>query len=193
MSCHTWTYKKVSALSEEKKQDIAQKAIEEAANWWGFKATLAELTEEVAEWMKEHPEIFDEEEPSAYAENMVQQFKDQLADLQEHGFEAVVKYDRDTSNFAEHNGELYYLIGFDVPVRVRPQAGGEYPEETFTDRDEFLEFLRTTDCNIWYHDIVAEGYVDHVYYHNGYSDEVIRVVKEYFAKHGEDNLYITFG
>ena len=82
MSVHTWTYKKVSALSEEKKLDIVERAID-AADWW--------------------------------------ERKEELADLQKHGFDALRKHGILGVNFIDHNGETYFLIGCDVPVRVLPK------------------------------------------------------------------------
>lgn len=193
MGCHTWTYKKVTALSEEEKQYFVGKEISELKDWWGFSIPIDEVVEEVTEWFNNDPQkLFAKEKRTSkkYALDMVQKYKDKLKDYQENGFEAFIRdySSKPTAILKSYNGELYINIGFDDPCRVYG-----YPEEKFTDVDEFINWLKVTDNTIGYYQSDYDGFENNVEFIEGFTEGLEKEIKDYFKLHGEDNLLIEFG
>lgn len=189
MGCHTWTYKKISALSESEKQDIVDKKIKDLSSWWGFNVSTDKVVERVRYWFENDKQGLwtnETKTPEQYALSMLQEYKSKLKAYQGKGFDAVVEYveeyhseiyvDRETK-------EKYWNIGFDDPFRMFG-----YPDVNFKNKDELLEYLKNTDNMIGYYDEKKEyNFVE------GYTEGLVKRIDEYFEKHGEDNLYLTFG
>ena len=79
------------------------------------------------------------------------------------------------------NGKLYELCDFDQPCRVYG-----YPEETFTDCDEFIDWLKNNDVDCVYYD--REGPVEH----KGFCDKMEKSIRDFWAEY-DGNVYVNFG
>lgn len=187
MGCHTWVYKKVKALTEEEKYVLVDKEIKSLQMWWGFKHSTDKVIREVEEWFANDEQgLFVEEtrSPVQYALDMIKKYYDKLNDYQENGFDAFIRHKQKDvgATLIKYNNELYVNIGFDTPCRVYG-----YPEDKFTDIDELIDWLKNTDNIIGYYVNNSCEFIE------GFTDELENEVRNYFKKHGEENLLIEFG
>lgn len=186
MGCHCWTYKTVESLTDEEKQYFVNKELDELKNWWGFKVSNEKVIKTVTKWFNSDKEGWYKdvtETPKEYALNMIQEFTAKLNDVQEKGFDAIIA-NKDTSItplFKEYNNKLYININFDYPCRVYG-----YPEEEFTDVNEFIEWMKITKHAVGY-------YEDNGEFISGFTEGLEKNIRSYFKKHGESNLLIKFG
>lgn len=189
MGCHTWVYKKVSALTEKEKNDIKKEALDEVKEWWGFKVSEKAFEREIFKWFKEDPKLFDKKklgEPKEYAKRVKKKYQDDLNKLEKGEFKETLEYRRKMSGceVRKYNNEDYYAIDFDNPFRLYG-----YPEDTFTRKEELLEYLKN-------YNPLSVGYYDKdddYKFKEGYTEELVKRIEDYFKLHGEDNLYFMFG
>lgn len=184
MSVHTWTYKKVSALTDKEKKECVAEKLKEASKWWGFKYTFDELVNEVNKWFKRQPELFEYcgKTPEKYASDMLSEYKQYFDTIQNEGFDGVIKIrDHYKVDFIEYNGELYYKLGCDIPFRCR-----KYTEEKFTNKESLINYISKQDENMIgvYYDV--EGFII------GF-DTVLERINTFYKTHGENNILIEFG
>lgn len=78
MGCHTWVYKKVSALTDDEKVKIVENNEDFYINhWWAEKLTVDELEVQVKEWYEEQPEVYENRgTPREYAEQIIKEHAD---------------------------------------------------------------------------------------------------------------------
>lgn len=186
MSCHTWTYKKVSALSKEEKQKFINKEIDFLKNWWGFKKPFSKVVDEVSEWLKHQPQVFEEEfagrTPEQYAKDLIKEYQNKLNLYENQGFSTyLIEYRHNSHELITYKDETYIKIGFDTPCRIYG-----YREDKFTNVEDFINFLKTTDSDLGF-------YNDNNDFIEGFSSELEKRIRDYFKKHGENNLLIQFG
>lgn len=184
MGCHTWTYKKISALTQEEKNNIVNEAIKEAKNWWGFQDTFENIVKKVSKWPSKYTfDILNGKTPEQYTVDMIDEFTEKLNRTVNEGLPYIIETLKDdSSRICEVNGELYYKIGFNDPFRVYG-----YPSETFTNLESLLEWLKNYNNKIGFYDEIQQKFID------GYTQELENNIVEFFNKHGKDNLYIEFG
>lgn len=187
MSCHTWTYKKASSLTNDEKQKFVDEEIKDLENWWGFKKSIEDISSCFQKLLKEQSLVWEKEfngrTPKQYAKDLVKEYTDKLNNLKEIGFDGYIQLQKDrcSSLIETCNDELYINIGFDDPCRVYG-----YREDKFTNLEEFIKFLKTTDSIMGYWDSDSN-------FIEGFSDELETHVRNYFEKHGKENLLIKFG
>lgn len=184
MSVHTWTYKKVSALTDEEKNKCVEEKLKDVLRWHGFKYTFNELCTVVDGWFKRQPELFANRGISVeeYATNLLNEYTNYLNTIRYEGFDGIVKIrDHYKVDFFEHNGELYYRLGCDIPFRCRA-----YSQDVFIDKESLINYLKQQDENMVgvYHDVA--GFITDF-------DSVLNSINTFYEKHGENNLLIEFG
>lgn len=186
MGCHTWTYKKVTALSEEEKAGFVNKELDFLENWWGFKKPVEDVIRTVEKWFETQSELFEDETktPTEYALDMIKEYKDRLNNYKSKGFEAFLNEygDKLSSVLIEYNGTLYVNIGVDTPCRVYC-----YSEKEFTDVDEFINWLKVTDNSFGYYSYECSEFIE------GFTVGLEQQIRNYFKLNGEDDLLIKFG
>lgn len=185
MGCHTWAYKKISALTKEEKEKIIDAFIEKTTNWWGFKETSESLTETFEELFKKDPYRYNSlgMTPAEYAEDIFKKFTERLKIAKSRDFEKILKYFQDDIvEIIEVENELYKEIDCDYPFRL-----SWYTKETFQDKESLLEFLKLHEEEVSYWD---EDKLKPIF---GYTSELVKRIDDYFKLHGEDNLYFEFG
>lgn len=179
MGSHTWIYKKVSALTDEEKENFLTNYRENYNSWWGFKSTKEELMQNVSNWGKEYLEG---KTVKQYVENMIEKYSFKRDEANNSTFDHIVtKYGENLSHIRRWNGELYMFIKFDFPFRVFG-----YPEDTFTNVDELVNWLKVTDNTIGYYDEDGK-------FVEGFSEELENRIKEFFKECGENDLMVYFG
>lgn len=178
MSCHTWSYKKVSALTDVEKQDILSERLVRAENWWGFELSLDQLTEKVTSWC-----LSTSMDAKQYAYGMLD-FHAKIRDnLKEKGFDYIIEFpDYCEIMSLNFNNELYFNIDCDKPFRLHERS-----KVLFTDQDKLIAFLKTKDSQMIVHyDDILDTFIE------GYTDGLVKSIEDYFEKHGKENLYFEF-
>ena len=184
MACHTWTYKKCSALTEEEKSKITKLEIKNISSWWGFKKTYEEIVETVKEWKNIYDfDIYKGKTPEKYASDLISEFVQKRDDIKRQGFQYIIQHKEEYgAKFKTIDGEDYFLIGCDTPLRVY-----KYSEEKFTDCETLLDWVRTLNPKSYgYYTIKGD-------WKEGWTTNLPIIVRDYFFKHGKENLYIEFG
>jgi len=185
MGCHTWGYKKISALSEEYKNELVQDKIKEEENIWFFTASEEEVIKRTNEIYKGYANEGYEKFSKGYTEKDYlrdyKKYKNQIARLASEGFDYLIKLEKDSAKIHKGKGEIYWNITFDKPFRVYG-----YPENTFYSREKLLKWLKSTKNIIGYYD-------ENNRWQEGYSEELINSINDFYKEHGEDNLYFEFG
>lgn len=182
MSCHTWIFKKASALSNIEKQQFVDAAIKELKNWWGFNYSKNELID----WVEKHPIFYKKTQmtPANYASKMINERQEKIHNYERFGFDAFLKYNKNQHpKCIEYNGETYVNIAIDMPFRVFG-----YPSEKFIDVDSLLSWTHKSTERIGYYDHTKDFcFID------GYTSDLEQRIKDFFDEHGKDNLLISFG
>lgn len=199
MGCHTWVYKKFSALDEETQNDYIKKANDSFLKKYNqtYEEYCADCTD-VAFIYINHSN--DDTERTLWKDwvsdiscrkrfdewhNKFDKFRDGITSSNIVDYCKHVKY---PDNARIENGILYYEINFDTPFRLYG-----YPAETFTDFDALMDFLHRSMFNIKYttydnygnaieNDVTENSwslFYDHVY--------------EYFKVNGVNDLFFKFG
>lgn len=185
MSCHTWVYKKVSALTDAEKTECVNKYLKDARNWWGFKCTLEDITERVKKWYKRQPEVFNEKihgTPEQYAKNLLAEYTKKLNDIQIGGFNAIIQRYKDFyASFIKYNGEIYYNIGVDTVFRSY-----QYTNINFTDSEKLIDWLKQQNSD-------KIGYYNNNNFIKGYSNILETRIIDFFNVHGTNNICIQIG
>lgn len=187
MGCHTWVYKRISALSEEEKTRIASEKDDFYINhWWAERKTVEELKEEVKKWFKEQPKIFNVKNcgtPREYAERIIREHEDSKKQYTEDPWKYFLKKHHDDYPVCFERGkETYVQIDCDSPFRVF-----DYPEEEFTDCENLISWLKKYKGDIEYYSETKNGIAC------GFCSELEQKIRGYFKLHGENNLLIDFG
>ena len=171
MGCHTWVYKKVSALSADEQKRLVEKQIHRFKNDIVLRLPFDVAVQMVESWG----------EPNAT--NWVKKYKERyekaITDMEQNGITALKPLDEDIEVIMR-NGELYSYIDFDRPLRVFG-----YPEETFYNKKDLIKWLKKTKYE--FGDYILGEFVP------GYNKDLEKNINDYFSKHGENNLYIEFG
>lgn len=89
------------------------------------------------------------------------------------------------AKYVYHNDKVYIQCGCDTPFRLYG-----YPEETFTDKNELLDFLKKNEDNIGFYRKISDNNYE---FTKGYTLDLVNEVMKYYEKYGEDNLYFSFG
>lgn len=181
MSYHTWVYKKAKSLTDEEKKVFTDRAVKEASNWWGFKHTKEEIVDIVRGWYKNQPGLYvGSGTPEEYATDMIKEFTERLDNLGD--FDQWLKsHEDDYPTCTKYKGELYVNINVDYPFRFC-----SYSDICISSKQELLEFLQKQDPSMI-------GYTDWNDFIEGFTDELIKRIDDYFTLHGEDNLLFDFG
>ena len=196
MGCHARVYKKISALTDEEKNDILQFHLNDISRWWGFKLSLNEVIDEVKSWI-EQDEKYGTEEPlfppnmnvEKYAKDMIEKYTEILEDLNKNGFESDYilsnKY-RFNIDLKKYRGEKYYKITVDSPFRVFG-----YPGNNFTNKKRLLNWLKKQPPHMI--GFYKQDEDNDWHFIEGYTDELEERITDFFEKHGERNLLFNFG
>lgn len=171
MGCHTWVYKKVSALSADEQKRLVEEQIKRFKNDIVLRLSFDDAVKLV--------ESFGVKKPIEWTKKYRKRYEKTIADMEKNGITALKPLDEDIE-VTMHNGELYSYIDFDQPLRVFG-----YPTETFTSKNELLKWLKKTEYDFGYY--VLDKFI------NGYNKVLEKRINDYFSKHGENNLYIEFG
>lgn len=179
MGCHTWIYKKVSALTDEEKENFLTNYRENYNSWWGFELTKEELMRKIAKWEINYLKGKTIEQ---YADDLIEKYSFRRDEANNSTFDNIVaKYGDNLTYIRRKNRELYMFIKFDFPFRVFG-----YPEDKFTNVDELINWLKVTDNQIGYYDEDSE-------FIEGFSEELENRIRDFFKKHGENSLMVDFG
>lgn len=171
MGCHTWVYKKVSALSADEQKRLVEKQIQRFKNDIVLKLPFEKAVEMAKEWGSKNP--------AKWVKKYKERYEKTIADMEQNGIVALKPLDEDVE-VINRNGELYSYIDFDRPLRVFG-----YPTETFYNKKDLIKWLKRTEYE--FGDYILGNFV------SGYNKDLENRINDYFSKHGENNLYIEFG
>lgn len=188
MGCHTWIYKKCSALTETEKSDIEAEALKDAEGWWGFSYQRDKFVERLKQLYENLTSKYDDydpfhgQTPEQHADDLIKKYTLKRDRIKAEGLPAVIEYEKNSAHVHFEGDEPYYHIGGDELLRVR-----EIPDDSFSDAFSLLNWLKS-------HDSDKIGYYDaKCVWQFGYTPELEKRINEYFTKHGENNLYVEFG
>lgn len=189
MSCHTWAYTplkeedvnkfKASLLDQitywpciplegESHEDYLIRRKKELEECFSYE-TQEEKDEDIANVLADNDRDFENYKTYANflkSDHNLQEFHNRIADFGEYYY---------WSTFPVINGRIYKECGYDIPVRIR-----NYPEETFTDAEEFIKWIKENNIKPEY-----DG-------HEISLDSTAKMIREFWAEHNNE-VYVEFG
>lgn len=184
MGCHTWGYKKVSALSEEYKNNLVEEELKKYKYYWIYNVSKEQYLKEYNEMLSEneYSSSMDEKKYEEYLKTL----DDEQKELRTRGFDKLLELKMKNSvEVLRIRGEYYWNITFDYPFRV---CG--YPENEFRSKSRLLKWLKKYSEDspglIGYYD-------DNSDFVEGYTPELVERIEKFYKEHGEHNLFFNFG
>ena len=201
MGCHTWAYRKIKADELEKaktsiianiKDDIryvpknvnVEKHINDVYNellqlYDGNENEMDYSKKELANDVKENYKTLQKVVENLENAKTAEEIAKLMIDEKLYRFYHNVEYHA-------HGDGLYVECGFDVPVRVYG-----YPEESFTDAEKFIEWLKEYDSTgtrviMYTDDGVKKGFSE------GFNEEMEKAIRDFWEKY-DNEVYVEFG
>lgn len=192
MSCHTWAYCKVKPEKEKKiradlhkklnriwvivpegvnEEEYVDKKYNDLKNTYSYK----DLTrDEVAEMIHK-------------GNIKYRQYRSEIDTCDsKHLGEIIEDIVIDESDYIVHNSCIYEECAFDRPIRIYG-----YPEETFTDVDEFIEWVKKSEVEKGY--AISEYYnLEDEKYVKGFDETAERLVRKFWEKY-DNQVCLKFG
>jgi len=215
MGCHTWVAKKLSALTEKEKQDRISESLKDYKNIYPYKSA-EDYKKTMLEWYKEEVEEYDKNFANGRYKNLSEKELEKITktinkwrvfvtnpDKLKEEYSKLMKEKSDAITLLEHGGEeafkfaisklsypdlvvykkeKYLHINFDYPFRV--YTG--YSDKKVVEEDKLLDYLKNGGERVGYYDDTTRKFIE------GYTNELVNRIKEFFIKHGKDNLLFHF-
>lgn len=178
----THIYKKESALTDDEKEYFIKKRIDELSDWWGFHIPYETLVETVKKWSADASPnniCLYVPDPEGFAREMYDDQKAMIENVKKYGFKSnfLTTFPCFSINTVTYNDEKYFEIDDGIVFTVN-----EYTNVKFDRKTDLLEWLKTTDKLF--------GYYDNEEFIEGYTDELVTRINDFFDIHGDGNLYV---
>lgn len=200
MGCHTWVFKRDRKFTSAEQKTVIEATLNSLSKPMPYEEWLeTDFGKMAKESQFDERKIYEDSKAHCLTVETILRSAKKFADIPNDMLD-LLRLDSigmETSGFRAS----YFIIGdwhythtdFDYPFRVYG-----YPEDTFTDVEELLSWLKkyseeNGDSVIGYYKDEAE---DGTYYYEfveGYTEELEKRIRKYFNKNGKKSLYIEFG
>lgn len=175
MSCHTWVYKKMSAMPQTEIDKIYDEAIAWLKKEWNHSCDVDEVFKTIGGTIPKDELRKSVDKKKAQIEKFFKRADENK--INAIGYIYGLQYNSKVVN----DGDYYYQLCVDTPFRCRT-----YTNKTFNNKEELKKWIiENPSLNISYEWFGKERHDTEM--------ELFIMIDKFFEKHGDDNLYFDFG